>query len=494
MQTHSNEIAHPEKPSAIATNKLIFYVTIIFVVILTYFPVISTNYGYVDDYSFIKYAIDGSNKILSQSFSGDRFLSGLLTNFLFHAFNSINSIKYIRATSVIFISLFSVMIFYFLTSVGYDKKSSAAYSILVACTPSFQIYGSWAVLVGAPLSAIFALLAAFYYIRLKGTFLFLTRAVLMFISLLFYQPSAMIFFSLIPIILYSKLGRNENKSEIFKSMILYVLSGFSGILAAYLALKFYHLLGFHVSHRSSITNNIISKTEWFFRGPLISSTNIFMVRPQFLTSIIILILFLLLLAVQKKTRNVLFILSLSCAIPLSYIPNLVVAGDWASNRTLVGLEVVWCGFVLLFLDWLFKSINNLSSKIFVGLALFAIILNSQKNILDEFVIPGSLDYAYALHEMRVLNPKDGETVCIIPSDWTATLARYASMDDFGRTPFSATWSATSIFYDSLHLLHPKRKVKFVISENKKCQYAIKTPESETYRTFIGKLYTLGTNR
>lgn len=481
----------PENISKHSKDNIIISIAIFFAVMLVYFPVISTNYGYVDDFSFIQSAIDGSNAILNQAASGDRLLSGLLTNFLFHSFKSINAIKYIRAISVILIAAFSIIFFRLLTSSGYDNKSSAAYSILVACTPSFQIYGSWAVLVGAPLSAIFALLAAFSHLRLKKWGLFFFRASMVLMSLLFYQPSAMIFFALLPVALYSRLGNKE--SNHFNFVLLYILSGFVGMIGAYLMLNVNYALGFSVSHRATITNNIISKAEWFFHGPLISSTNIFMVRPQFLPAFLILILFLFLFTTQKKLRSTPFLLSLACAIPLSYAPNLIVIGDWASNRTLVGLEVLWCGIIFLFLDWLLKSKSQFLTNGFIAAVLIVILLSSQNNIMDEFVIPGSIEYACALHEMRIIDPKNGSTVCIVPSNWTASLARYTSMDDFGGTPFSANWSATSIFYDTLHLLYPKKKVNFIISDNSRCKYTIETHQTETYRIFHEQLYTLGKN-
>ena len=477
-------------------NKTIIISIIIFLaIILLYYPLVTANFGYVDDYSFVQSSIKLDNASLMQSLSGDRILSGILTTILFNTFNSINEIKYIRLVSIIFISFSSVLIFYMLFMSGYSRKSSAAYAMLVACTPSFQIYGSWAVLVGAPLSVIFSVLAAFSHLKFKGIKLFVVRSALLLISLTLYQPTAMVFFSFLPFILYQKTSKTKS-IETYKFSFSYIISGLSGMLLAYLALPITtYIFNIPPSLRSSLATDPISKIEWFFKGPLISSTNIFMMRPQIIPGLIILILFLSLVVFDKKSRRFEFILSLIIAIPLSYTPNLLVAGDWASNRTLIGLAVIWCGIIFLSINLILDFRRNIFIDFFISIFLFSIFLESQNNVMDEFVIPGSIEYAYSLHELRKLDPHNNSTVCVVESRWFDSLARYTSMDDFGRSAFSVPWSATSIFFDASHFLWPGKNVKFVLHKRAKnrCDYTINTMEIRTYRTYKNKLYTLGSN-
>jgi hypothetical protein len=477
------------------SNRNIIGIFVFIMVIFVYFPVVSTNYGYIDDYAFLQSVIDGNQGILTQAAAGDRILAGFLTQYLFDTFNSVNNLKYIRMLSVLFTSFLSICFYYFLTSSGYNNKSSAAFSLLSACTPSFQIYTSWAVLVSAPLSAFFAISAAFSHIRLNGSRLFIIRFLLVWISLLFYQPTAMLFFALIPVIIYSQLGI-KNCSQIIKMIFLYVCSGFIAMLAAYLTLKANTAFGFGISPRSNLTTEFYSKLVWFMRGPLINSTNILMIKPQLLSMMFLFFALATLLICSKKSRNILFISSFFYVIPLSYTPNLVVSGDWASNRTTVALQVLWCSIIFLAFDSLIKRTNRIK---FFDLSLFLLLaivfLNAQNNVLEEFVVPGSIEYAYALHEIRKINPENNSTVCINPSKWYTTLAPYTSFDDFGMSPFSARWSVDAIFYDSLNYLYPSKKVKFTSKENDiKCKYSVNTSQLETYRTFKTNLYTMGSNQ
>lgn len=480
----------------LTTNRKIG-IAIFFMAIFIYFPLITANYGYLDDYAFLGSVIDGKQTILTQAIEGDRILAGVLTQYLFNTFDSINKIKYIRLFSIVFIAFFSLVFYHYLTASGYDRKSSAALSLLTICTPSFQIYASWAVLVSAPISALLAISASFCFIRFNGFKLFVFRSVLVWLALIFYQPTAMLFFALIPIVIYSQIINKKQNLHIISMIVLYVCSGLAGMTLAYLTLMINPLFGFEISSRADLTSAIYSKLIWFINGPLVSSANIFMLKDQSVTVVLFLVVALILFIVSKKARNPLFFTSYFYSIPLSYTPNLVIAGDWAANRTTVGLQMVWCGILFILFDFLVrKQPNNRNILIIFIVPIAAIVAYiTQNDVVNEFITPSSVEYAYVIHEIKKINPPPGSVVCVKPCSWYDSLSRYTSFDDFGRSPFNAPWSASAIFQDAYHSLSPSGQVRFVLlKKGKICNYIIDTSIISSYRTFSTPLYNIGSNK
>lgn len=458
---------------------------------MVYAQVYTSNYGYVDAYSFLDTIRTGSDGILVQAMSGGRDLSGVLTQFLFQAFNTINELKYIRFISVVFISIFSYLLYLMLLACGYKKESAAFFSIISICMPAFQIYASWSVLVGAPISAIMALIASSLSINNMNIKRFFAQSFCILISLLFYQPTTMIFFSLFPIVLYHKLVKKEANLIVFS--FYYLLSGFFGMILAYIVIKINPVFGINTSNRASLADNIYHKIHWFIFGPLINSTNIFMLKQFIIPIVLISLAFLYLLARDKYARKPIFIISFVFMIPLSYIPNLVVHGDWASNRTTIGLQLLWSVILLIFI----KNITNLYNlkKVFFVFLILIFILLDEKNVNEEYIIPNTIEYSYALHTIRDLKPKNNSTICVRPDMWYDSLAKYVSFDDFGRSSFSASWSSSAIFQDASDELYPHLKLKYInYSKNKdNCNYYINTMNISSYRTFRSKLYSVGSN-
>lgn len=471
-------------------EKIVKYLVLIIPFII-YAQVYITNYGYLDAYYFLDTLRAGGDNILLDAMSGGRDLSGILTQFLFQTFNTINKLKYIRFISVVFISIFSYLLYLILLECGYKKESAAFFSIISICMPAFQIYASWSVLVGAPISAIMALIASSLSIKNVNIKRFFAQAFFILISLLFYQPTAMIFFSIFPIILHYKLTKKEARLVIFS--FYYVLSGFVGMVLAYIAIRISPVFGIVVSNRASLDDNIYHKIHWFIFGPLINSTNIFMLKQFIIPIIVISLAFLYLLAGDKYVRKPIFIISFIFMIPLSYIPNLVVHGDWASNRTTIGLQLLWCVVLLIFVEKIINSYNL--KKIFLFLFISVFILFDEKNVNEEYVIPNTIEYSYALHKIKALDPKNNSTICVHPDMSYDTTAKYTSFDDFGESSFFASWSSSAIFQDASNEVYPNRALKYInYSKNKSdCNYYINTMNISSYRTFKSKLYSIGSN-
>ena len=462
---------------------------IVLTVLFTYLPLAIANFGYFDDY-FVLNKITHKT-ILIQSIQGGRILSGFIEQYLFSLFNSIYNLKYIRLISIILISFSSVIFYKFLVKAGFRKKSSAVFSLLTAFTPSMQIYASWAVLSSAPLSIILSTVAAFSFFKFKNFKLFILRSILIWLSLLIYQPSAMIYFALIPIIIYSQLMNNRENLHIAKATVYYVFSGIFGCALAYLTLKLVPIFGIHMSTRAALVTKFYPKLIWFIQFPLIHSTNLLMLQNRYITPVAFILLFIVLIFISKKARNPLFVSSYLYSVPLSYLPNLVVAENWDSNRTLIGLYVIWCGILFLIIENFAKKFKF--NTVILVIFILALSYYVQKNIMDEFIVPGTMEVSYAIHKIRKINPANNSTVCIIPSHWYNSLARYASLDDFGTLAFYPSWSATAIFRDVFHQMHKNKKVFFTLAkdnkEKSKCTYFIDTSQVSSFRTY-GKLYVV----
>src|SRR5262249_51108983 len=105
--------------------------------------------------------------------------------------------------------------------------------------------------------------------------------------------------------------------------------------------------------RSTLNHDVIGKLRWFWNQPLLNAFNLFdLVAKWWLAGPIAALAAIGIVVLHvDRGREALGFLALAIAlVPLSYLPNLVIAEDWASYRSLGALSALcmvyaWLGLL-----------------------------------------------------------------------------------------------------------------------------------------------------
>ena len=180
------------------------------VVFAAYSIVLSSNFGILDDYSFLYNAITGSNQTLTLLISAGRPLNAVLLDLGFRSAGSIENLAILRAITLVGIWLLGCGLYLISRLHRISFISSLAVACGIVLLPSFQVYASWAQHFTTPFAGILALLSAFILTpacamreRSRGLTIFLS-VLLLVMAILIYQPIAMLFCTGILISVLSK--------------------------------------------------------------------------------------------------------------------------------------------------------------------------------------------------------------------------------------------------------------------------------------------------
>lgn len=450
------------------------------VVWLTYAPVLFSTYGYVDDYSFLQKGWG----LLQQIIEGGRPLSAFCELPLFSIFHSVPDLSYVRLFGLFAAIVFAWTLFVIATRQGLGLILSGCYAVSAVTLPPYQIYVAWAVLAVAPLASAAAAFSAYLAFSGQGRYSAILSGLLFLTALLIYQPAAMSFFSVIPLVLYSKDRTGQMSWGRFKTPASVALAALS---LAFLFIKlspvvFYGGASFP---RATLTSHYLGKARWFFSQPLPHAASLYVV-PYIGDHLTLLALWATILVLASLgngkssaiPQGVLFL----ALIPLSYMPNLAVHGNWASNRTLAGLELLLLTIFLLASDILNSlSIERFGSILLIGLTAYGAFV-AQYNIMKEFVGPNSMEWAYVINSVRDLHLGKKDVLCVKRSSWHDSLAPFTSYDDFGIPAGYPAWSARGIVHDAWQSTHERPVHIRLYKKGAVCSRTLRLSEIRGYRT------------
>ena len=228
--------------------------------------------------------------------------------------------------------------------------SSLAIACGIVLLPSFQVYASWAQHFTTPFAGAIALLSAFILTpvctlreRSRVLAIFLS-ALLLLISILIYQPIAMLFCTGVLISMISKPDTSTawKQSRVFDAVAVFVMAMLLGLLVFKIGQYFYP----SGSSRYGLVQNIHEKLSWFFSEPIANALSLYSVPantiPQFVVTLTLLLGASLFIK-NRGANNILpiFIYGFFCVLG-SYTPNLATAENWASYRSIgaLGASVV----------------------------------------------------------------------------------------------------------------------------------------------------------
>jgi hypothetical protein len=446
------------------------FVFLLAVLLSCYSPVLVTSYAVSDDYSFLATSLQGriaEEKALR--IAGGRPTDALLTNFFFSYVSDIGDLRYLRLLSIIGITLLAWSVYRTLTRVGWRSYSPVFLSVIVCAMPPFQQHVSWAVSAFYPFAAVASGWAfsiaeqGFEEGRPLYKWSLAAGAILLeLLALTIYQPAAMFFWVFAAIVLF--------KPRVSLPCILRRFVWYSAIVFAGLILGFgVYQLGLAVYGdklspvRSQLVQDVGEKVFWFFRQPLTNALNLarLSAKSWLALSIAIFLFGGLMMYFQGRTKERLYKFLVACSIiPLSYLPNLVIAESWSAYRTLSALTsvvVVYTFFALWGYGQTLRRPVIASVLITIVLGFFALSssLLAAYNVSVYFASPLSLELTVLRGQLAQQDLTRARSIYVIGSRIQDSVAPKVRYDEFGRPFSSSTWGSWSAVYILLREMSPQ---------------------------------------
>jgi hypothetical protein len=133
-------------------------------------------------------------------------------------------------------------------------------------------------------------------------------------------------------------------------------------------------------------------------------------------------------------------------VPLTYLPNLVVAESRASYRTLVALSALFVFYVFLALLGYGRAFTALSEQsrqrmLFCVLVSWAALSGfvASHNLIGYFVEPQVTEYHLLKGQLRKIDLATVQTIYVIRSRWDDGLTSFMCYDEFGLPSSCEAW-------------------------------------------------------
>jgi hypothetical protein len=129
------------------------------------------------------------------------------------------------------------------------------------------------------------------------------------------------------------------------------------------------------------------------------------------------------------------------ALPLSYLPSIVTAENWASARSLAGAYLVPLAALSLVMEGVprLARANAPLRAVAATVVSVAAVYAGYHGVSNYFSKPEHRELALARNQIRPLLVGVRSPVVVIRSDWTDTLAPGVSFDEFGLPSTYASW-------------------------------------------------------
>lgn len=436
------------------------------VVFAAYSVVLSSNFGVMDDYTFLLNALLRNNGTLTLLIGAGRPLNAVLLDFGFRSAGSIENLAVLRAITLAGMWLLGCGLYFFSRLHCVSLICSLAIACGIVLLPSFQVYASWAQHVTTPFAGGIALLSAFILTpvctvrersRILAIFL---SSLLLLTSILIYQPIAMLFLTGILISIISKPDINTEwkLSRVVDAITVFVMAMFFGLMAFKIG-QYIHPSG---SSRYGLVQNIHEKLSWFFSEPIANSLSVYIIPANVilqLTVILIVLLGAFLFIKRRGSNNLLpiFIYGFFCILG-SYTPNLATAENWASYRSIGALSASVVVLLIFMAAELFSYIQRICTTniplgkinkynwLLATILLIILTTQAQSNVLNGFVLPNVTELnnlASALNDKKSQG-SEKVTVIIKSSNWSDSAARPMAYDEFGMPSSHTDYYAKTI--------------------------------------------------
>ena len=461
------------------------FVLFLAVFLTVYAPVVLTPYAFNDDFFNLAEALQKSQSgLIIQKISEGRPLHALLTDVIsFRATRDIGGLRYLRFVGVLGITVLAWSVFRLLVRTGCGHAQSFCVCVIMATTPSFQIYAAWATTAFYSYSALvsglaFALAerAVDEQRRLPKWLLGAGASLALLIALTIYQPAAMFFWVFAAVVV---LKPETPQRDMIRRLVGYCFIVMTGLL---LGFGVYILGSLYLDHlaRGGLVQDIPRKAVWFFRDPLPNAVNfvslspshwLFPEGPLFVDrfhravnisiggSIFIFVLGGLALYFQGTRKERLQKLGVAVSLlPLSYLPQLVAFNRSAVYRGLLSLTsivVVYMFFAFQgYAQHLRRPLSSFGANAVIGSVALASALLATYHVQTYFVAPQVQELEIMRSQLTQKDLSSVRGIYVICSTWRDTLAPLVRYDEFGFPSSAVSWAARAMVFLLLRDMAP----------------------------------------
>lgn len=424
-------------------------------------------YGMTDAYTKLYESIHGTlwyDDLVT--IEGGRPFLALLTDVSFGQLHSYEDLRFLAVVSILGIIVLAWELHQTLLFAGVGKYPAVIIPVLICVAPAFQVYASWAVCAYYPYTAALAGIALVTVEQghrsasLKTKLTSSGAGFILFLSaLLIYQPAAMMYWVFAAIFILT--GR-ANFRATWSRFIHYSLIAGAGLGADFVAIKIAPIVLADKSAvaRSALVTDYIGKSQWFIREVMFNALNLYNVTPTLSIAMIVAIGIAagLLICVEGSIAAQLSKLALAAIlIPLCYLPNLLVAENWASYRTQIALT----SLVILYLSFAILSLRKAHIPA-VTLMAYSVMLmlvlvggySAARNVAVDFAIPQYEELALMRNQLSSPKLDTATSVYLIPATWEDAFAPVVRYDEYGVVSSSVAWSEQPMVYFVLHDINP----------------------------------------
>ncbi len=332
--------------------------TLIFLAV--FWPVVTNVYGHSDEFVYIN--AGGNPAIFNSLWIAHLVMGrptvGLLHGLFFSNAHCIADLAGMRAAGIVFLACLAMLLYRALINNGWRVVTAFCLPVIMLCMPPWQVYISMAMVSLCPLACVASTLAVLLSDRIanqqgatRRVVLLLLAACLQLIATTIHQSAAMFFWVVVAI---NSFGVKNSLSSLRARCLRYV-----GVftLATILALGVWWL-GKQSSpsglspERQHLTHHVWQKIVWFFHNPMLDALNLDHLFPSYRLAIGIGVFIAVGICIYLRgnLKERLFQVALAAIlIPLSYLPNLVIAENWSAYRTQSGLSALIVFYLFIWL-------------------------------------------------------------------------------------------------------------------------------------------------
>ena len=426
------------------------------VLLTAYAPVLMTTYAFSDDYGSL-----AKDKEAVGYITEGRPLLALSKYFFFRVATAIEHLVWLRFVGIVGLAGVAWSVFHLLVRTGWGRVQSFCVAVVMCTSLPFQVYEAWA---GSSLDSFAALVSVYAFFLGERAFKTAQRrlkwrltagaSLALLAGLTIHQAAAMFFWVLVAVVV---LKPETPLDEAVHRFGWYGLIAAVGLLGGLGVVELGLALNPDVPARSGLAQDIPLKVVWFLFEALPNALHFALLSPSWLFSgdgptlssfqrgVDILLAWGALdviagglaLYFQGTRPARLGKVGLAGAILLlSYAPNLVIAENWATYRTLSGLSSIVVLYALFachgyahYLRWPFAP--GWAHAVMGSVAL-ASVLSAMYHVQTYFVAPQVRELALMRSQLAREELSQARGIYVIRPAWWETLAPLVRYDEFGR--------------------------------------------------------------
>jgi hypothetical protein len=182
-------------------------------------------------------------------------------------------------------------------------------------------------------------------------------------ALLTYQPAAMLFWVFTAVEVLRRGEFLHRATRMLATRLGVAIAAMAcGLFANRVGVHFYPSV---YSGRSRLVDDVVEKISWFGREPLVNSLNLFDLVPAHSVAVAVAIVAavgILLLHAGEGRGSFGFLALAAALVPLSYLPNLAIAENWASYRSVGALSALLTLYAWLGLWGISRALPTLGAR------------------------------------------------------------------------------------------------------------------------------------